>query len=249
MLLLRLLAVAGCFALSGLCVQAQEDDLKAFLRKAIKAHGGEENLAKYKAFTVKFKGTMDLMGMKAPIEGETSLQKPDKLKTSVEIDFNGKKIPIVQVYDGKTFWVSALGKTQEIKDDKILNEMRESLTVEGAGMTEFVKAPYELSSLGEVMVKGKAALGIRVSKKGQRDLSLFFDKKTHLMVKIERRAYDSMNKEEVTQEKFMSDFQDVNGTKMPRHIEVVNDGKQFMEMEISDTKVYEKLDPSMFAMP
>jgi outer membrane lipoprotein-sorting protein len=230
--------------------QGQENDLKAFLRKAIDAHGGEKNLNKYQGVTSKFKGTMDLMGKNVDVTGETSVQKPDKMKNVMTLDLNGKSVELTQVFDGKSMWISVLGKTTEIKDEKLLKEVRESLQAEGgASLPAFLEEPYKLSSLGEVKVKGKDTLGIRISKKGQRDFSLFFDKKTHLVAKTEMRVYDPMGGQEVTQEKFLSEYQEKNGLKIPRRVLVYKDDKQFMDLEVIESQPREKIDDAFFAMP
>src|SRR5437660_1357719 len=85
MLRLRVLTLAGCVvAFGALCLQAQDNaDLKAILRKSIVAHGGADKLSKFGAATSKFKGTIEIMGKSRDITGESTLQKPDKLKTSL----------------------------------------------------------------------------------------------------------------------------------------------------------------------
>ena len=248
---LRVFAFAGCaLAISVLFAQAQDADLKTVLRKSIAAHGGEKNLAKLKAVTSKFKGTMEIMGNKADVTGETSLQKPDKVKNVMTLNLNGKSIDIVTVFDGKKFWVAVMGQTKEIDDEKILQSMREELQVEGAGsFADYLKAPYELSALGDVKVKDKDAIGIRVSKKGQKDFSMFFDKKTYLVVKTEMRTLDGMTGQEVTQEKFIIGYQEKNGMKIAKRVEIVKDGKFFMDLEITDVQVFDRHDDAVFAKP
>ncbi len=254
----RVFAVACCaLAIGVLFLRAQPTqpaqdnaDLKAVLRKAIEAHGGAKLLTKYQGATAKFKGTMQFMGNEAAIAGTVNFQKPHTLKNATKMDINGKNIELTQVFDGKKFWMSIMGKTMEITDEKIVKELKESLQTEGAaGFTAFLEMPYELSPIGEVKVKGKDAIGIRVSKKGQRDFSLFFDKKTHLVVKSETRAYDPVSSEEVTQEKFIIGYQDKQGMKVAKRIEIIKDGKAFMDMEITDVHAVEKLDDAMFMKP
>jgi outer membrane lipoprotein-sorting protein len=248
----RVFAMAvGILALSAYFVQAQgEVDLKAILKKSIEAHGGEKNLAKFKAVTSKFKGTMEILNMKIDITGETSFQKPDKLRNSLSMNINNMNIDVVTVYDGKKMWVNSQGTTKELDDEKTLREVKESLQVEGAGsLAEFLKPPYELNSLGETKVKGKDAIGIRISKKGQKDFSLFFDKKTNLIVKTEMRSIDPVSKEEVTQEKFIIGYQEKEGMKLAKRVEIRNDGKLFMDLEITSVQAAEKFDDSIFAKP
>jgi hypothetical protein len=144
----------------------------------------------------------------------------------VNLEIQNNKIDVVTVYDGKKMWVSTMGKTMEIKDERILKETREELQTELAGdFIEFLDKPYELSAIGEVKVKNKDAVGIRVSKKGQRDMSFFFDKQANLLVKIETRTNDLQSGQEVTQEKFIVGYQDQNGLKVARRVQIHKDGK------------------------
>jgi hypothetical protein len=53
----------------------------------------------------------------------------------------------------------------------------------------------------------------------------------------------------VTQEKFILDYQDKNGMKIARRVEIVRDGKTFMDIEITDVQALEKIDDSVFAKP
>lgn len=255
MLRLRLwAALCGFLALTVLGGRAQDTtDLKAILKKAIEAHGGEKNLAKYQGSVSKFKGTILVNKQTINVTGETSFQKPDKLKNVMMLDINNKALAITQVYNGKKFWISVGGNTMEINDEKVLNEARESLLVEGAvALTAFLEKPYELNFIGEVKVKGKEALGIRISKKGQRDFSLYFDKKTHLVVKTEMRALDlegGAGFQEITQEKYLSDYRDKQGLKMPGRVEVHKDGVLFMDIELTEVNPVERLDDAVFAKP
>jgi hypothetical protein len=162
-----------------------------------------------------------------------------------------QKIDIIQVFDGKKFWVSTNGKTEEIKDPKLIQEVRESARAEGGG--NFVDMlndkEMELSSVGTVKVRGKEAIGIRAAKKGQREVTYFFDKKTHLLVKTEQRALDTMSMQEYTQEKYMLEYADQDGMKVPRKIDIHKDGEPFVSIELTKVTATEKLDASYFQMP
>ncbi|HEX3315810.1 MAG TPA: hypothetical protein VHR72_12995 [Gemmataceae bacterium] len=249
---IRLSQLAGCCiaVVAVASLQAQEIDLKAILRQAIEAHGGEKQLAKLHAGISKYKGKMKLLGQMVDIVGENSVQRPDKLRSSLDINIGGMTINVVTVFDGKKFWVSSMGNTKEIDDEKTIDEVKQSLMTEiGSGFTDMLKAPFELSAIGETKVKENDTFGIRVSKKGQRDISYFFDKKTHLLAKIETRNYDPMTTKEVTQEKIILEYQDKNGFKVGKRVEILKDGDPFMEIEITDVDIRDKLDPSTFAMP
>ena len=173
MLRLRVLTLTGCvLALGAFFVRGQDPDLKAILRKSIEAHGGEKNLSKFKAVVTKFKGTMELQGLTFDINGETSLQKPDKVKNVMKLEIKGKSFEVITVFNGEKLWVNAMGQTKEITDEKILKATREEMQTEGASsFADFLKAPYELSAIGDVKVRARTPSAYALARKGRRTLA------------------------------------------------------------------------------
>jgi hypothetical protein len=229
---------------------AQQGDARGIIRKAIDAHGGEKLLLKYQAATSKFKGTMDYPGTKALISGETSLQRPDLMKVVMLMEVKGQKLQTSQGFNGKRFWMSALGKTTDVTDEKFLADVRDEQRIEGgAGLLTILEGPYTLTSLGEIKIKGKDAVGVRVTRKGSREYNLFFDKGTSLLVKIERKAAEPTTGKDFIQEKYFSNYKEQDGMQVPGRLELHKDGRPLMELDILELKHFERLDPSQFAPP
>ena len=106
---------------------------------------------------------------------------------------------------------------------------------------------YTISLVGEDKVGETPAQVVRVSHKDRRDVNLFFDKKTHLLLKTEARAKDDTG-QEVNEERFYSDYND-KGLKQPKKMTIKRDGKTYMEAEILELKVDQKFDDSSFEKP
>jgi hypothetical protein len=243
------LSVAGFLCL-GLALNAgQQDDVKALVKKAIKAHGGAKNLAKQKGLHVKASGTLDFMN-NLKFTTETFFQDPDKFKNVVEVEINNMNISIIQVFNGKRFWINAMGKTTELKDKKDIAELKENLYVENlTNLIGLLDKGVTLSPLGEVKVNDKAAIGVRASSKGHREVNLYFDKKTHMLVKSESRPVDFQTKQEVSQEKYYSDYKLENGVQEPRKLIIHQDGKRHITLEIASVTFVERHEDSVFAEP
>ena len=107
----------------------------------------------------------------------------------------------------------------------------------------------KFTAVGESQVKGKPALGVRVSKEGKKDVTLFFDKVTGLMTKVEMRKRDLMTGQEATEERFITEYQDVAGRKAAKKIELHRDGKALLEAEVIEIQIVEKLDDGEFVQP
>jgi hypothetical protein len=247
---LMLLPAGLCLALCwGAVARAQQDDPRAVIDKGIKALGGAEKLAKLTATTVKGKGTVDTAMGKFDFTVEAHTQLPDKVKVSIDLDIMNMKIVVVQVFNGKKGWVRLLEKTMPMEEEQ-LKEAKNQMHVERVtGLVELKDKAYKLSALGEMKIDGKAAVGVQVTKKGERDVNLWFDAKDHLLLKAEYRALDDMTKQEVNQEKFFREYKDFNGVKGPTKLLVKNDGKDYLDMVVTEMTFVGKHDDSLFGEP
>src|SRR5262249_25818005 len=94
-------------------LEAQEE-VRSIIDKAIRAHGGEEKLAKVKAVRAKSKGTIHFGGARAAYTNAESWQLPDRIKVVTEIDNQGQKLRMIQVLNGDKGWLCLNGQTREI---------------------------------------------------------------------------------------------------------------------------------------
>lgn len=220
--------------------------------KAITAHGGTEKMGRVNGTRSKSKGKISVMGVEILFEATAASILPDRLRNEMELDVAGQKVGVTQVYNGKEAWVQAQGQTMELKD-KLLEEMREGLY--GAYVESLVPLKenkdkqFTLAPLGEIKINDKPAVGMKVSAKGHRDIDLYFDKDSGLLIRSERRGLDSSTQMEVSIQQNYSDFFEVEGLKVPRKIAITNDGKPFMEAETVEVKLGEKIPDSEFAKP
>jgi hypothetical protein len=103
-----------------------------------------------------------------------------------------------------------------------------------------------LTALGESTVEGQPALGIKVVSKGHGDVSLYFDKKTALLVKAVYQSFDALAKKDVARENIYQDYTEQDGIKYAKKSLVFQEGKKFMQLEVTEYKALEKLDNSVF---
>jgi hypothetical protein len=227
-----------------------QEDLRVVIDKAIKAHGGQERIDKVKAGQTRMKGTIHLAGKAAiPFTQEMLYQWPNQFKAVMEIEGNGQKFTVTTVSNGDKGWINDGQKTQEL-EGKALAEMKEEAHLARlARLTGLKDKTVQLSGLGESKVDGRPAVGVKVTSKGHRDVSLYFDKASGLLVKTERQAVDVMSGRELSEEKVFSDYQEVDGLQSAKKVVVYRDGKKFMEVEVVSVKFLDKLDPGVFAKP
>jgi len=232
-------------------VLAQDDELRALVTQAIKAHGGKEALKKYQAAQAKYKGDVDVQGVQAKVEGEIFVSYAGRMKNVIEVEVNNMKIKIQQGYDGKALWMDIMGMVQEIKDKDAIAEMQEGMYAEQvANLVDLEDKAFKLSRVGEMKIMGKDAVGIRVSKEGKRDVNLWLDKASHMLLKSEHRGKDPFGQQpEANEEKYYKDYKPVMGIQTPHTMEVHRDGQKLIAMELSDMRYHEKLDDTYFTKP
>lgn len=236
--------------LLGLACHARAgDEALAIVEKAMKAHLGGQKEKKRLAYQGKNKGTLFIGGMELEFTQNMSIQSPDKFKEVMEMTVNNQRVLVTTVFNGKEGWVKA--NDMDIKvDDDMLKEFKEAAYAMGLGqMSAFKDKSIKLSLIGEVQVNGKPAVGVTVSKEGKRDIAMYFDKATGLTAKIERRARDFMSGQEVNEERIITEYQDVEGRKMPKKVVVNRDGNKLLEAEVVELRFVERLDDSEFARP
>jgi hypothetical protein len=226
------------------------DDALAVVNKGIKAHGGEEALTKYKAGQASSKGKITLPGVgEVDFTQEVASMLPDKLKETLHLDIGGKQIDVVTIMNGDTVSIEAAGKDVPITDDikKALKEAQYMLKV--GKLVPLVKdKSYELSLIGESKVEGKPVVGVLVKSKDHKDISLFFDKETGLLAKLEHRTAEPMTGKEITEERIIVSYGDKGkeGIPLPKEVLIKHDGETFMKVEVVEASILESLDDSTF---
>src|SRR5579862_494764 len=209
---MRKLLLAGLTfgLLLGLSTRLRADDAKAIIEKAVKAYGGEEKLAKLKVVQTKAKGSL-FAGAEFPVTMDTDTSLPNLYKMAADLDAAGTKIHAFVILDGDHGWLGFGAAVGELSGPK-LDDTKAQLHVRRLfQLTPLLKdKDCQLTALDEIKVDGKPAVGVAVVCKGQRDVRLFFDKETGLIVKVERLAFDDTAMKDQPQEEIYSDFKDVD---------------------------------------
>jgi len=219
------------------------EEPKDIIDRAIKAAGGEENLAKFKCHTWSAKGTYYGQGTDIAYTATYAVHWPDKFRVDIT-DF------ILLVLNGDKAWIKMGSDTNEMPLDQ-LAEQKEAqhcsyvttlLPLKGKGFT--------LATLGEIKVGDRPALGVKVSSKNHRDVSLYFDKATNLLVKADYTVKSQeQGGKEVTQESLFGNYTDIQGAKIPMKLTINRDGKKYVDAENTDLKPVDKPDEKLFTKP
>jgi len=106
----------------------------------------------------------------------------------------------------------------------------------------------KLDLAGVEMVAARPAAALKITGPDGKDFQLSFDQESGLPVKLVAKVTQPMM-EEFLMETTFSEYKDFNGIKKATKLESKRDGKKFIDLEISDFRLIEKVDPKSFAEP
>jgi hypothetical protein len=252
---MKRLALATCtlgvlLVLANLGRSGEDKDLGAIINKALDAHGGEAKLAKYPAQTLKGAGKSYALGEAIDFTVEATSQADRNLRFAVDLKIMDQDVKIGAGVSGAKGWVKVNDDVKEMPADE-LAELKEQMHAGWVARLLPLKGKdYKLSSVGEDKVGDRPAVGVRVSKKGRRDVNLFFDKAKGHLVKSEYTVKDIKGGgTELTQTTFYSEYKDFQGTRHPTHLVIDRDGKKFSDTQVTEIQLLEKVDDSTFEQP
>jgi len=230
-------------------VRAEEkDEAKAVVDKALKAMGGEANIARFKAGTWKAKMAASEGGKDIAITTEGAWQGWNQYHINAEATVDGRTQAIAYIINGDKGWIKrkeAVDEAKEAELSLIKNGLYAMRTPQR--LAEFKGKDFKLSHLGEMKINDKEAVGVSVAHKDWKDISVYFDKEDGLPVKCEIRQTDPQGKE-ITAEFFYSDYKEMDGVKHPTKVLIKFDGRE-ATMEFSEIKSKDKVEDSEFAKP
>jgi hypothetical protein len=220
------------------------EDALALIDQAIKAHGGDEALVKAQNASRSGVGVLYQGGKETPFTDEVTWSLPDQLRVAIDVD---KRLKLVFVVNGEKGWQGGGGPTADMGELR-LKELHEEMYVQWlTALTPLKKDGFELTPLAEVKVGDRPAVGVKAVRTGHADVKLWFDKESHLLVRMQRRAEEAGIK--IDKELQFSDYKEFDGVKLPtKQVETI-EGKKFSELTSASYKLLKKIDEGTFAKP
>ncbi len=227
---------------------------RAIVDEAIRAHGGEAALAKWPVVTVKTEGIFH--GHERTqvyfFKEETTTHGAEQFRTVLDGELNEQKFRVVNVLDGKRGWIKPAGASErDVRDctPAQLRELQEGAYATWVATLVPLKAQdFTLALAGEEKIHDWPAIGVRVSSRGRRDVTLFFDKKTQLLVKTETRGTAGTGVEGKV-ETFLRLHKGYYGVLRPTMWMVKLDGRYLFSHWVLDYRVAEKPEAGTFSKP
>jgi serine/threonine protein kinase len=224
-----------------------KDEGQAILDKAITAHGGLANLAKFPAEKWKFRSLANTGANSLPTRGQSFYELSGKSRV---VNWNSEGAVIrIEVLNGDTGWIKENGITRAMSAEELAEAKEGAYANTFSWLFPLKEKSVSLSPLGEMLVEGRPAVGLLVSRSGYRDTKLFFDEERGWLVKVERPVKDDQSRQLVNQELFASQYRKIEGIWYPHRMKIMRDGKLHLDVRISEYQRKEKLDDGLLAKP
>lgn len=232
-----------------------EEQARTEITKAIKATGLEGRPIP-KAFRWKTKFSIDILDknlewQEVKVAKTLTIAFPFQFKEVDDYTVRGETKAMTLIFDGKKGWGEFDGKVNALEEAGFRDAHEMSNYVEATHyLTPLLdKKKYQLKSIGMTFVEGRRANEIHVSREGYRDMKLFFDYKTHLLVKTERISNDQRTGAEVTEYRVFRSHQKVNGRMIPAIVAVFIHEELVQEQHLVDYTELNIVDANEFAAP
>jgi hypothetical protein len=226
-----------------------QTDARPIIEDAVKAHGGMETLGKYPGARIKVKGTVEVQRQPAPYSGQSVYLMPDRVKSTVTLTIQNIARTIETIQNGERSAMIVGGLAQHVAEAQA-QELRTSLYCQNlARLVPLLKeSKYTLTAAGEKIIDDKKVVGVRVASAGHKDVTLYFDAESHLLVMLERPGFGA-DGGKLDQQEFYSDFRTASGLKYAAKTKVVQNGKVTRETEVAEFQPLERVEAREFAIP
>jgi hypothetical protein len=248
----RFFGIALAIALTsgfGALTRADDENAKAAIDKAIKSLGGEEKLGKVEAFTWKSKGHFVINGSNHSFKSRVTVRGLDQYRSEFEGEVNGNAVKSVTVLNGDKGWRKVGNQLMEMNESQVANEKQSIyLMVIPITLVALKDKKFEIGTASEEKVGDKQAIALKGKGPDGKDFTLCFDKESGVPIKVVAKMTFPMGGE-FTIETSFADYKEFDGIQKATKIESKRDGEKFLEAELTDYQVVDKIDTSTFDQP
>ncbi|MFQ5650035.1 MAG: hypothetical protein ACE5IY_08840 [bacterium] len=220
--------------------QEKADKGREILRQAVQAAGGVATFKKLENFTIKTESEITGRQVKTRLTVTETMQLPDKTKQIMELDAGTR----IQVLNGNDSWkqinndvsdVSALEKKEMQRG--VFRDMRNLFK-------HFESAELKVTYLSQQVVAGKNFHVLQIKDFTGDFFNLYIDADTFLIHKMTYRGAAEVDLAKM--EEIYSDYREVDGIKIPFHIIVKANGRQFIDAVVIEAEINSELDKEFF---
>jgi hypothetical protein len=165
------------------------------------------------------------------------------------MDIQGQKTVFIMVSNGEKHWLRFGSEVREANAAEQAGYKEGRNHGEALGLLKLKQRLGDITQLPEIEVNGRPALGIEVHTEAHREMQLYFDQESGFLVKTRTWKKYPQTGQTFAEDKIMSDYQDTDGYKWPRHVVAYRDGKKFLTKEVTHFELPGKIEDELFVRP
>ena len=242
-----LCAIGFCWA----CVAHAQDGATPveIMKKAVAALGGPEKVKAFDSAAYDLKGQLYVQGLTLPFQAAITLQGADRQRIALSFSLDAQEQKVVQILNRDKGWVNLNGATVAMDGDKLTDALAEARAAWIAATLPPENAEYALAPLVESKLGDQTVVGVRVSHKLCRDVELYFDKESGLLLKSKSSVTDEATGRPVEQEMLYADYRENNPLKSATKLTVTRAGQLYLSAERTNYRSLPEIADSIFAEP
>ncbi|MFQ5865384.1 MAG: hypothetical protein ACE5IW_09175 [bacterium] len=203
---------------------------REILQKAVEAAGGLEKFAEIKSFRIKTQNVIYLTQNEMQLTVTETVMLPNQTKQVMEMP-QGKRIQVLNGDNGwKQIGQNIYALTEAEKREMKRGLFRDTIRIYRMSGSEDLQIKY----FGEESVGGEQLYVLQIKNKFGDFFNLYVDAESFLAVK---KTYHGTSEVGLAMlEEIYSDYREVDGIKLPFHIEVRANGRKFIDSVVVDAK-------------
>jgi hypothetical protein len=160
------------------------EEPKEVIERAVKAHGGAANLERLAASRFTYQGSMPSSGDGIKATGSWTVEGMDKHKMVCHLDTNGSLLVIVYCAANGKGWQRYDSGTSEMSAMDLEHQYCLIQEAHVRTLVPLLRDPkFTLRLVPEGKVRDRAVVGVTAAYPGRADITLWFDRETHLLLK------------------------------------------------------------------
>jgi hypothetical protein len=219
----------------------QIEDAKKILEKSILAMGGRERLLSIKDTVVS--SQLKIIPLNITVTRTTYLKEP-----KIRLETKAMGTTTIMAFNGKAGWIMTPQTISAVDlPQPLLAELKRAAMTNGA-MLNPEKFGLTVTLEERKPIEGKEYIALVQTGKDGNSSTVYLDPDTYLTFKtVSMGLTDSLQKAET--EIIMSDYRDIEGTKVPFFMKIIQSGKDYAAISITEYKYNTNPQDSLFEKP
>jgi hypothetical protein len=224
-------------------------DASAILDRALKAKGGVELLSKYKGHIARGQGILHDDGHRIHFRYEYFVQNFERSRAQMTFVADGIQIRSVVLINQDGGWIKNGEQVQPMPQDRLDVEKAGLYLTKVTSLLPLKSPRFKLTALGKVTVQRRDAVGLKVSCPGARDVDLYFDRSTWLLLKAQQPIVKLEDNLESMLEMYPSHYRPIRQIQVPFKIVLRYGEMPYAEYSHTEADLVALLDDRLFTMP